>query len=87
MDYNIPDEKQNQANEPSMGYGAMKGMKLRIFHSWEEMTQAEIEASLKQTPEERIRETVELILRVYGVTREELSNRKEKLKLTITRYE
>jgi hypothetical protein len=66
---------------------SMKGMKLRIFNSWEEAAEAEAMDSAKQSPVERLRETVELILRVYGVTREELSKRAKKLHITITRSE
>ena len=34
MNNNSPDEEQSQVNEPSAGYGSMRGMKLRIFNSW-----------------------------------------------------
>lgn len=64
----------------------MKGMKLRVFHSWEEAEAADIQESLHQSPVERIRETVSLILRVYGVTEEDLNRRRGKLKINIIRF-
>ena len=58
-------------------------LKLRIFHSFEEQEAAEIADLLTQSPMERIRETVALILRVYGIPENELIKRREKLHLTI----
>ena len=60
-----------------------KKMKLRIFSSFEEAAEAEAADNARQAPLDRIKETVELILRVYGVTREELMNRKKNLKINI----
>ena len=59
--------------------------KLRVYHSFEEQAAAEALDAANQPPLERIRETVELILRVYGVTREQLVARRKKLHITITR--
>ena len=61
--------------------------KIRIYTSHEERAAAEAAESAGQTPVERLRETVELILRVYGVTREELAARKKSKRITITRYQ
>jgi hypothetical protein len=47
-----------------------------FFSSFEEEEQYRLQQMLKIPPVERIRLTVELILRVYGVTREELNERK-----------
>ena len=58
---------------------------LRIFHSFAEAEQADLEATLKMDPIERVRQTVELILRAYGFTREELLKRKPSSKITILR--
>ena len=66
---------------------SMKGMKLRVFHSWEEAAEAEARYDSTQSPVDRIKETVALILRVYGVTQEQLNNRAKKLHINITRYE
>ena len=49
--------------------------RIRFYNSVEEMEQASIAHALSQAPAERIRETVELILRVYNVTRAELAAR------------
>jgi hypothetical protein len=86
MDYDNPDNKQ-ELNEPPASYGAMHGMKLSVFKSWEEAEEAAAKAISLQSPVERIRETVALILRVYGVTQEELNNRRKKLHIKILRYE
>ena len=56
---------------------------LRIFASFEEAAEAEaLDAALKP-PAEAIKETVEFILRIYGVTREQLKQRREKLHINI----
>ncbi len=61
-------------------------MNLRIFKSFEEAAEAEALDSARKDPMEGLRETVELILRTYGVTRADLSaRRKEKMHITITR--
>jgi hypothetical protein len=62
-------------------------MKLRVFKSWEEAEDAEAAAAALRTPVEQIRDTVALILRVYGVTQEELNKRRGKLRIKILRYE
>jgi hypothetical protein len=58
-------------------------MHLRIYKSFEEQAEAETAEVALQPPLERIRETVELILRVYGVTREQLNNRKRSNRINI----
>lgn len=44
-----------------------------IYKSFGEASRKEVQKTLEQPPVERIRETVGLILRVYGTTREELN--------------
>jgi hypothetical protein len=83
MAYTTPEGNNDQLNEPHALYGEKKKMKLRIFHSFEEAAEAEALADAQQTPVERLRETVELILKVYGVTREQLKARNRKLHLHI----
>jgi CRISPR-associated endonuclease Csn1 len=70
--YRKPPKNTNQANEPSALY---QKSPIKIFHSFEDAEKDEINMSLSQSPIERIRETVELILRAYDVTREELKKR------------
>lgn len=65
---------------------SMKGMKLRIFNSWDEAERAEALNNSRQHPLERIKETVELILRVYGVTQKQLNDRRKKLHIKIISY-
>ncbi len=62
-----------------------KKVSVKIFQSYEEMNHSDIEEMASIPPEERIRNTVNLILRAYGVTREELNLRKNKTKVTILR--
>lgn len=62
-------------------------MKLRVYKSFEEQAADEAAEAAKQSPLERIRETVELILRVYGVSREELKKRKKSNRIKVIKYE
>jgi hypothetical protein len=59
--------------EPEVAY---EPRKIRVFHSFEEQEEYEISLLHKQNPLDRIKETVELILRVYNTSREELSKKK-----------
>ena len=56
--------------------GAKK--KIRIYTSFAEQAEDEIAMVLQQTPEQRIAETMQLILRVYGTTQEELDSKRGK---------
>jgi hypothetical protein len=58
---------------------------VHIYSNFEEAEAAQIKKVACQSPEERIKETVELILRAYGVTREELKDRKTNNTVTIHR--
>ena len=49
--------------------------RIRIFNSFEEAKETEIRDIIKQSPIDRLRHTVELILRVHQVSREDLKNR------------
>lgn len=62
----------------------MSKQRIRFYKNVGEMEDAGIAASLAQTPVERIRETVELILRVYNVTRAELASRPRSRKIKFT---
>jgi len=64
-------KKGNVANEPVVKYG-----NLVFFNSFEQQKEYEVQEVLKQSPVERIKETVDLILRMYGFTRETLKNRR-----------
>lgn len=59
-------------------------MKLKVFHSHEEMENDRLRVSAEMDPMEGIAQTTELILQVYGITREELSQRSWPGKFTIT---
>ena len=58
-------------------------MKLKVFHSHEEMENDRLRISAEMDPMEGIAQTTELILRVYGLTREELSQKPWSNKITI----
>lgn len=49
--------------------------RIRIFNTFEEAKETEIQDIIKQSPIDRLRYTVELILRVHQVSREDLKNR------------
>jgi hypothetical protein len=66
------------------GFPAKKGLKLRVYQSHEEAALAEASDAALQQPIERIRETVSLILRVYGVTQQQLKSTRKKLHINIT---
>lgn len=86
-DENKTGDKANEVNEPANGYRAFAGKRIRVFKSFEEMEEAEAAEIAAQSPEQRIRETVQLILRVYGVSQAELSNRKRDTRIQIIHYE
>jgi hypothetical protein len=65
--------------------GQKRKMTLRTFSSFEAAAQAEAADSARKPPMEGLRETVELILRAYGVTREQLAANRKKMRLTIIR--
>ena len=59
---------------------------LRIYKTVQEQQLAEAQANAEQSPIERLRETVELILRVYGVSRGDTTQRKKNMHIQITQY-
>jgi hypothetical protein len=87
MAYEDVPKDANKLNEPTPGYRGASNKKLHIFHSFEAMEEAADMAAANKTPIERIRDTVQLILRVYGVTQDDLNKRKKNGRITITRYE
>ena len=87
MDYKENEEEKHKVNEPIAGYDIAKGKTVRIFHSFAEAEAAEDEEAANKSPIQRIRDTVQLILRTYGVTQEMLNKRKHDHKITIIKYE
>lgn len=65
-------QTQNALNEPIIEYIKPP---IKIFTSFKEAEDNQIDNVLQQSPEERIHETVELILRTYNTTRDELKKR------------
>ena len=70
--------------EPKAVY---KKERLRIFHSFEEAEETELQKAANQKPVERLRETVELILRIYGFSRQQLLERPPDDALMIVKQE
>jgi len=68
--------KQKKRNT-TWGHNPKKNINLRIFKSFEEAVEAEALDNARKPPLEGLKETVELILRVYGVTREQLMERRK----------
>jgi len=59
--------------------------RIRIFNSFEEAKETETQDIINQSPVDRLRHTVELILRVYQVSRQDLKNRTATGKIRIIR--
>ncbi len=59
---------------------------LHIYTSIEQMEEAEHRKDAEKDPVSGLQETVELILRVYGVTREDLHQRKSNNRIKILYY-
>ena len=59
------------------------GKRLRVYHSFDEAA----DAMVNESPAERIRKAVQLSLQEYGVTEEQLKERRGKLHIKIVRYE
>ena len=74
-------DKKNKVNEPDMTYKP----KIMLFKSFEEQEEYEMEQLARQDPVKCLKDTVELILRAYGFTRETLSKRKTSGKIKIIR--
>lgn len=81
---NISKNDQN-ASEPLSTYQSKNTIK--IFKSFEDAKQAEIDFIIKQTPIERIQQTVALILRAFNVTNQSLRERKRNNTIRIIKTE
>lgn len=77
-----PSDENDKAHEPVSAYHSLK-----IFSSFEDAEIFQIKSILKQSPAERIKDTVELILRAYGLTRKQLKERKRDNRISILRRE
>ena len=75
----------NQSENSGQRVPPKRKMNLRIYKSFEEAAEAEARAAAMKPPMEGLRDTVELILRVYGVTREQLIKRRNKMHINIIR--
>lgn len=70
-------------NEPTASYSGKN--RIQFYNSFEEANQAEIAFIIEQSPVERLKHTVELILRAYNTTRAELSARTPNNRINIIR--
>jgi hypothetical protein len=62
-------------------------MKLKVFRTIEEMDKDRRKLAAELDPMKGLAQTTELILQVYDVTREELSQRKWSDKIIVTKFE
>ena len=67
--------------EPIADYKTKR--RIKVFTSFGEAEEYEIQQILKQNPEDRIRNTVDFILRIHGLTREEMAKRPFNKRITI----
>lgn len=67
--------KDQEANESPLSYGSGAN-RMVFFNSFEEQEEYNLKKTANQDSIERIKETVQLILRVYGFTEETLRSRK-----------
>jgi len=74
---------EGSADKPKPSGGIKRGVNLHRYKSFDYA--AEALNAARRSPEERLRETVELILRVYGLTEAKLAARRKKLSLTTIR--
>ncbi len=63
--------KTNELKEPAIAYGR----EIHVFNSFKEQEDFNNEYVINQSYANRIKETVDLILKVYGYTRESLNKR------------
>ncbi|MEQ9378584.1 MAG: hypothetical protein RIG68_25575 [Imperialibacter sp.] len=64
-----------------------KKSRITILDSFEQMNESDIQEMAATSPYERIKNTVDLTLRAYGVTRAQLSKRGRATRVEITRNE
>jgi hypothetical protein len=65
-------DEENITKEPSAVYHT----ELRVFHSFEEQELDLLKEFAIQSPQQLLKDAVEMILRTYGVSRIDLLNRK-----------
>ena len=83
-----PQSESSNIEDPAMDYGTeTRSGGFQVFHSFEESDLANSVFIAQQNPVERLRNTVELIIRAFGFTRKTLNERKPKNKITILRNE
>ena len=66
---------ENEVNDPGVSYGEGKN-RIVIFKSFEEEAEYNAKEAAEKNPIQGIKDTVGLILRVYGFTQESLKERK-----------
>lgn len=62
-----------------------KNNEIRISYSFAEASEKEIENMISQSPVQRLKNAIELILRAYGTTRERLQMKRGDNKIKIKR--
>ena len=79
------EKNEENINEPESLY--FINDELKIYNSFEKQEDDQRKHSASLTPLERLKQTVELIIRSYGYTRESLKNLETDNKVTITKRE
>jgi hypothetical protein len=68
-------KEENKVNDPGVSYGEGKN-RIVFFNSFEEEAEYNAKEAAEKNPIQGIKDTVGLILRVYGFTQESLRDRK-----------
>lgn len=82
-DKNKKERKKNILPEPAVSY--ITNSRLHFFSSFEDASKDEAKFIVDQSPIDRLRQTVELILRVHNVTRQDLKEKKSSSRINIIR--
>jgi hypothetical protein len=83
--YKHKDGESSKIEQASTNY-LIQGSALKVYHSFEEMNEGDAEYAASIHPIEGLRNTIELILLAYGVTREELETRVYSDKITVSYF-
>lgn len=87
MDYKENEEEKQEVNEPAVGYGALRGKKVRVFHSFEEQENEMIEYWASISPLQRLIHLHEMIKISFRLTESDIHSAPHSRKITITKYE
>ena len=87
MDYKENEEEKREVNEPIAGYGALRGKKVRFFHSFEEQENEMIEYWASISPLQRLVHLNEMIKISFRLTEPGHHDALRQKKIKIIKYE